>query len=326
MTGVGVATGAGLIPAHAGKTETPWSPPSTQRAHPRSRGENSLPVKINEVSSGSSPLTRGKPGGTPVWPSPTGLIPAHAGKTSPLVDRPDPWAAHPRSRGENETHPLIVPIVAGSSPLTRGKHAAVAAQEIVGRLIPAHAGKTGSGFLHVTRRSAHPRSRGENKLRAVRSLLTDGSSPLTRGKPRRSWIDLTRGRLIPAHAGKTAFPLRTPSGSSAHPRSRGENFPVFGRLPLRTGSSPLTRGKQLVRAQGANRTGLIPAHAGKTCLPAGRCLSRRAHPRSRGENPVGGKANQPRCGSSPLTRGKLATIGYDVCWRGLIPAHAGKTP
>ena len=30
-------------------------------------------------------------------------------------------------------------------------------------------------------------------------------------------------------------------------------------------------------------------------------------------------------GSSPLTRGKLATLGYSTAWRGLIPAHAGKT-
>ena len=51
----------------------------------------------------------------------------------------------------------------------------------------------------------------------------------------------------------------------------------------------------------------------------------RAHPRSRGENEGGDEALFDGCGSSPLTRGKLAAIQADsLRWR-LIPAHAGKT-
>ena len=38
--GVVVEGGRGLIPAHAGKTLWSWSPLSSARAHPRSRGEN----------------------------------------------------------------------------------------------------------------------------------------------------------------------------------------------------------------------------------------------------------------------------------------------
>ena len=54
--------------------------------------------------------------------------------------------------------------------------------------------------------------------------------------------------------------------------------------------------------------------------------TKRAHPRSRGENhptrPVPGRYH----GSSPLTRGKHgARLGFDTRRR-LIPAHAGKTP
>ena len=54
-------------------------------------------------------------------------------------------------------------------------------------------------------------------------------------------------------------------------------------------------------------------------------MIRRAHPRSRGENALDFNPNHTLGGSSPLTRGKLATIGYDCRWAGLIPAHAGKT-
>ena len=51
----------------------------------------------------------------------------------------------------------------------------------------------------------------------------------------------------------------------------------------------------------------------------------RAHPRSRGENTVGGSPIKARWGSSPLTRGKLVPVLDEDAVAGLIPAHAGKT-
>ena len=51
-----------------------------------------------------------------------------------------------------------------------------------------------------------------------------------------------------------------------------------------------------------------------------------AHPRSRGENGRVGGVRFPLVGSSPLTRGKLIFGSLRVMRRGLIPAHAGKTP
>jgi len=52
--------------------------------------------------------------------------------------------------------------LAGSSPLTRGKRALDDFRERVQRLIPAHAGKTGSRTTGARGSAAHPRSRGEN--------------------------------------------------------------------------------------------------------------------------------------------------------------------
>ena len=71
----------GLIPAHAGKTLSSAILRCPPRAHPRSRGENTVYAWYVFTDRGSSPLTRGK--------QPThcqayrghGLIPAHAGKT-----------------------------------------------------------------------------------------------------------------------------------------------------------------------------------------------------------------------------------------------------
>ena len=51
----------GLIPAHAGKTSAVARWGRCPRAHPRSRGENEDAGPIGAHTSGSSPLTRGKP-------------------------------------------------------------------------------------------------------------------------------------------------------------------------------------------------------------------------------------------------------------------------
>ena len=93
----------------------------------------------------------------------------------------------------------------------------------------------------------------------------------------------------------------------------------------RYGSSPLTRGKPDTRAVVADIAGLIPAHAGKTCLPARAGTPRRAHPRSRGENRSWPSLSAHRRGSSPLTRGKRRWAEPYPRLPGLIPAHAGKT-
>ena len=254
----------GLIPAHAGKTRSDHGRRNRSRAHPRSRGENISGLFIDAAAKGSSPLTRGKPRGGDRGQHGRGLIPAHAGKTSPPARRGQAVAAHPRSRGENGSRP--------GAPWT-----------------------------------------------------FSGSSPLTRGKPRRRRRRSSRRRLIPAHAGKTAGANCAANSSPAHPRSRGENDPLLGYRRGRGGSSPLTRGKRRRLASPTGGRRLIPAHAGKT-RPGRRAPGpRTAHPRSRGENRIYTEGRTVPGGSSPLTRGKLPVVQGDQAARGLIPAHAGKT-
>ena len=155
--------GERLIPAHAGKTTPPLTPPVKKM--------------------GSSPLTRGKQFPLIFCPFRPGLIPAHAGKTrSPRAMPPAP-RAHPRSRGENTAAAALTFGTTGSSPLTRGKQLRGGRRKGLDRLIPAHAGKTRPIWWHHGRRRAHPRSRGENRK--------DGFDAFPH-----AW-------LIPAHAGKT---------------------------------------------------------------------------------------------------------------------------
>ena len=94
--------------------------------------------------------------------------------------------------------------------------------------------------------------------------LSFGSSPLTRGKLFMPSDKPVRGRLIPAHAGKTTGAAPPSMPVKAHPRSRGENSIDWFEQSNRKGSSPLTRGKLAGAVVVRLNRGLIPAHAGKT--------------------------------------------------------------
>ena len=195
--------GGRLIPAHAGKTIGCACGLQVPRAHPRSRGENGSEAGDEKGSTGSSPLTRGKPVKYADLIGMLRLIPAHAGKTR----WPGPGScrcpAHPRSRGENHRDRLHGHGEWGSSPLTRGKLDTIEALVSQSRLIPAHAGKTCHQPATRHFRAAHPRSRGENVETGVSGVADFGSSPLTRGKLVPGYVHHVHQGLIPAHAGKT---------------------------------------------------------------------------------------------------------------------------
>ena len=212
-----------LIPAHAGKTILPKVLGVRSPAHPRSRGENLSPMSTENRFSGSSPLTRGKPNVCNADCQGRRLIPAHAGKTITVAVSLWGILAHPRSRGENDLVTRFFQGRPGSSPLTRGKRRDTGDGYDGAGLIPAHAGKTTVADSRAERTWAHPRSRGENLFPITPLRLTEGSSPLTRGKRARTVLGVAVPRLIPAHAGKTQSAPPTASPNPAHPRSRGEN-------------------------------------------------------------------------------------------------------
>ena len=274
---------------------------------------------------GSSPLTRGKLRCQANTFGPAGLIPAHAGKTRRGPFRLRLRGAHPRSRGENIVLTPRLIVWLGSSPLTRGKLAALPIPASAGGLIPAHAGKTSRADPPTGCSGAHPRSRGENSAWTGPLARGWGSSPLTRGKRAAASEPPAMSGLIPAHAGKTEVLRFLIVSHWAHPRSRGENVVGCATVVVASGSSPLTRGKPACTIRRARRIGLIPAHAGKTSRPTPPRTSTRAHPRSRGENLAGAGGIIAVWGSSPLTRGKPSCSAVSMLSIGLIPAHAGKT-
>ena len=211
-----------------------------------------------------SPLTPGKPPPRAVRGADLRLIPAHAGKTNRDSILGPKVAAHPRSRGENHGLSPGKSARLGSSPLTRGKRVASSGFGGEVGLIPAHAGKTDRAWRRGVHPQAHPRSRGENFTCLATTVVSSGSSPLTRGKPDQHGVVSPTVGLIPAHAGKTRAKTSSTSPSRAHPRSRGENVGLSRLSGGGRGSSPLTRGKRHSGDKGPRRRRLIPAHAGKT--------------------------------------------------------------
>ena len=156
-------------------------------------------------------------------------------------------------------------------------------------------------------------------------MNSQGSSPLTRGAPRRENNGLITIWLIPAYAGSTLFLFLEPLSSRAHPRLRGEHFATPGDVCLLRGSSPLTRG-----APGRRRAihllhRLIPAYAGSTPHARHQSPPVWAHPRLRGEHRMTKERCRPMLGSSPLTRGARDVLDDAVSVHGLIPAYAGST-
>ena len=130
------------IPAHAGKTWQNIGGLVTKTEHPRARGENRRPRQRVLAASGTSPRTRGKRVLFPQTPAPVRNIPAHAGKTLPILVLSRFIWEHPRARGENRVPVILILMRCGTSPRTRGK-LVNGKREIGGtRNIPAHAGKT----------------------------------------------------------------------------------------------------------------------------------------------------------------------------------------
>ena len=236
-----------------------------------------------------------------------------------------PPEAHPRSRGEHGSFPIITPTLVGSSPLARGALALHDQPPAREGLIPARAGSTAWTLRWSAVAWAHPRSRGEHRGLGGGHGLTPGSSPLARGAlPPMAGIERP-DRLIPARAGSTR-PCRQPGRRTrAHPRSRGEHRMSSDVATNVWGSSPLARGALGAGDAPERVARLIPARAGSTSDHPPECWAGWAHPRSRGEHQRASSVSTSARGSSPLARGARLQRRELSALRRLIPARAGST-
>ena len=131
--------------------------------------------------------------------------------------------------------------------------------------------------------------------------------------------------IIPAYAGNTGCSRPSQSARWDHPRIRGEHRYLPVPPVWHTGSSPHTRGTQLVLAAMLVARGIIPAYAGNTRRHTRRSPRSRDHPRIRGEHTRSDLIHARQTGSSPHTRGTPPKRSSPQLHNGIIPAYAGNT-
>ena len=179
--------GAGITPAHAGKTEVIRMGENRRGDHPRACGENYKGRHRFSSFQGSPPRMRGKHRRMIVKARLTGITPAHAGKTIRPRTAATRRRDHPRACGENASPTKISSCRAGSPPRMRGKPCHTSAPEMPVGITPAHAGKTGFPSLRPRPAGDHPRACGENGGRGMNRESVTGSPPRMRGKPLNSF-------------------------------------------------------------------------------------------------------------------------------------------
>ena len=314
-----------IIPAYAGSTASGTRSNQSIADHPRIRGEHLNERAARQRRRGSSPHTRGAQAGYPLAAGDARIIPAYAGSTRPSQEFAVEIQDHPRIRGEHTLHPRWVTDLAGSSPHTRGAHAALDVEGLAARIIPAYAGSTVLTSSGGASPRDHPRIRGEHVTMSRYLVAQGGSSPHTRGARRRNRRPDRGCRIIPAYAGSTGAPVGRAGSVGDHPRIRGEHVHDYLLVVGCTGSSPHTRGAQRYAQSTYSLDRIIPAYAGSTWGVGGVVRARRDHPRIRGEHVTQRGNFVLSSGSSPHTRGaRPRPVGRRRRAR-IIPAYAGST-
>ena len=153
----------GIIPAHAGLTEGRHVRVTGSGDHPRACGAHCMAYGNPLNYQGSSPRMRGSRSSKRSFPSPPGIIPAHAGltkeKSEKVLDRGD----HPRACGAHHGLATVVAIVQGSSPRMRGSRGGRRRTRRGLGIIPAHAGLTVADDVFDKSHRDHPRACGAHQ-------------------------------------------------------------------------------------------------------------------------------------------------------------------
>ena len=170
---------------------------------------------------------RGKRRRNPPPPWPQRNIPAYAGKTRVQLALGDDFQEHPRVCGENTGPKATATPLLGTSPRMRGKLRLIVIRISPRRNIPSYAGKTPHPKRNPKPPQEHPRVCGENSAQIVQDAEQGGTSPRMRGKRGQRTTTTTKGRNIPAYAGKTKWGQNQHQRYKEHPRVCGENTVSF---------------------------------------------------------------------------------------------------
>ena len=213
---------------------------------------------------GSPPHMRGKVISRRGFDSNDGITPAHAGKSSLLHIHSQALRDHPRTCGEKHNTCFYPLSIVGSPPHMRGKVGYFACRSSSGGITPAHAGKRSFIFKKFCKAGDHPCTCGEKLSSLEISQPEFGSPPHMRGKAGTSSETVAYKGITPAHAGKSTVGSNRNIAIRDHPRTCGEKLSVLRYGVTWLGSPPHMRGKVGRGIPGEARTGITPAHAGKS--------------------------------------------------------------
>ena len=146
----------------------------------------------------------------------------------------------------------------------RGKAKDALFLSVLWGITPAHAGKSLQKFAVCRVSQDHPRACGEKSHERVRVREQPGSPPRMRGKGLVVRAALPERRITPAHAGKSSFGRCGPRTPRDHPRACGEKPMRILWEHAKEGSPPRMRGKVCTGHSRRRKSGITPAHAGKS--------------------------------------------------------------
>ena len=150
-----------------------------------------------------------------------------------------------------------------------------------------------------------------------------GSPPLARGTDSGHHRREQRPGITPACAGNRNMPGAKSPWRKDHPRLRGEQLSRDLSVPQSRGSPPLARGTVRSYASTVRDTGITPACAGNRTVAGWRTITRRDHPRLRGEQLFFFGIRQLLGGSPPLARGTAHRARGLIFAKRITPACAG---
>ncbi len=171
----------------------------------------------------------------------------------------------------------------GSSPPARGTAVPPVPALEDRRFIPACEGNGCAVAPAPTRKTVHPRLRGERPAFACPSIPPSGSSPPARGTAPRSGARHRPTRFIPACAGNGSACASRSAAPTVHPRLRGERSAARLEGLAVNGSSPPARGTVGLSNPAGLPARFIPACAGNGRPTRASVRGWPVHPRLRGE-------------------------------------------
>ena len=250
--------------------------------HPRVRGERPTDLYVIASLIGSSPRARRTLGDNEQLSIDERIIPACAENAVAASGRRSSARDHPRVRGERSVMSIAGRGSTGSSPRARRTPEPETGDAPLERIIPACAENARPPGATSTRRSDHPRVRGERFGTVSVTRYRVGSSPRARRTPTLCRPFCHAHRIIPACAENALARTARPCSPTDHPRVRGERPPLERRHLRDIRIIPAC-------AENAGPLGVRPM------LPAD-------HPRVRGERLLPKSAESGSSGSSPRAR------------------------